>query len=88
MRTMLLAGLSSAALFASAAPAMAAANSSAGHWAWQAGTQFGPRASMPAARRVWLADPAMAAKSACNAMSASMPTVNCMAMMQIAQPNG
>ena len=88
MKTMFLASLSVAALFASASPAMAAAHSSAGHWAWQASTQFGPRPSMPAARRVWVADPATAAKSDCNAMSASMPAANCMAMMQTAQPNG
>jgi hypothetical protein len=88
MKTMVLAGLSAATLFASAAPAIAATASPAGHWAWKPNAQFGRRASVPMAHRVWIADPATATASDCKGMSASMPPADCMAMMKTAQPNG
>ena len=85
MKNMLFAGIAAATLIASAASAHTAApGETAGHWEWQSAPQYGPRATLTGARRVWIADPTATAARDCSDMAKSMSSADCMAMMDAA----
>jgi hypothetical protein len=75
--------LISAALLAVslAAPASAADQSTApqGHWEWKSVPQYGPRATGPTQRRVWVPDSAQMANCDCDMMK--MSADECMGTM-------
>jgi hypothetical protein len=85
MKTMLFAGLAAATFVASAVSAHTAPPANpAGHWEWQSAPQYGPRATLTGARRVWIADPIATAARDCGDMAKSMSPADCMAMMDAA----
>lgn len=63
---------------ASASQAASQNPSQAGHWEWRSGPSYGPRAPIPASRRVWVADAAQAASCDCAMMKQASNT--CMSM--------
>lgn len=87
MRYVLFAALSAATFVASAASAHTAAPANlVGHWEWQSAPQYGPRATLTGARRVWIADPTATAARDCGDMAKSMSSADCMAMTDAATP--
>lgn len=87
MKIMLSAGLAAATFVASAASAHPAAPANpAGHWEWQSAPQYGPRATLTGARRVWIADLTATAARDCGDMATSMSAADCMAMLDAATP--
>lgn len=78
-QTMILAAMTAA--FSMAAPALADAshNPAQGHYEWRSVPQYGPRATGPAQRRVWVADHAQMANCNCDMMQ--MRADDCMAAM-------
>lgn len=71
-----------AAAFSVAAPALADASHSStpGHYEWRSVPQYGPRATGPAQRRVWVADDAQMANCDCDMMK--MSADECMGTMK------
>ena len=69
------------AVLSLAAPAWAADQTSApqGHWEWKSVPQYGPRATGPAQKRVWVADSAQMANCACDMMKTG--AADCMKSM-------
>lgn len=64
------------------APAWAADNSQAtaqGHWEWQPAPQYGPRATGPTQKRVWVPDKAQMENCVCDMMK--MDAADCMKSM-------
>ncbi len=50
-----------------------------GHWEWQSAPQYGPRATGPARKRVWVPDQAQMANCSCDMMK--MNAADCMKSM-------
>ncbi|MCG2841463.1 hypothetical protein L6Q21_10770 [Sandaracinobacter sp. RS1-74] len=50
-----------------------------GHWEWQSAPQYGPRATGPAQKRVWVPDQAQMANCSCDMMK--MNAADCMKSM-------
>ena len=69
------------AVLSLAAPAWAADQNSApqGHWEWKSVPQYGPRATGPAQKRVWVADSAQMANCDCAVMKSD--AAGCMQAM-------
>jgi hypothetical protein len=67
-----------AASSASASPTSSGNPSQAGHWEWRSGPAYGPRAPIPAPRRVRIADAAQVAACDCAMMKQASNT--CMSM--------
>lgn len=78
-KTMILAAMTAAFSFAAPAMADASHGSGQGHYEWQQVPQYGPHATGPAQRRVWVADHGQMANCACDMMA--MNAADCMASM-------
>jgi hypothetical protein len=86
MKTSTFAAFAAATLLASVASARTAPANPVGHWAWQSTPQYGPRATVSGARRIWIADPSATAARDCCDMPKRMSSADCMAMMDSETP--
>ena len=63
---------------ASASPTNSQSANQAGHWEWRSGPSYGPRAPIPAMRRVWVGDAQQTA--ACDCAMMKQASNSCMSM--------